>query len=154
MTKSIAVIAKEFEDDVRLVLDGYIRRNPTAYLRLYDTRSAGNFLPSQPGDFVAVLEGKATLIECKASEKHDTMVGNRTLLTKNFSDGQVAYMRVWHRAGANTIVLFLSANFDIIEVWSGNHLAETYVTPKAKPEVPLATFHRKELATHLINYMR
>ena len=154
--KDIKEVAKDFEEETRLVLEKYIRQNPTTYIRLYDTRSAGSYMPNQPGDFVAVLSGKANLIECKVSEVETTLVKHRNLVTKNFSDPQIAHMRVWHRAGANCIVLFMNPDEGVIELWDGHYIATVYVTPKMKPETEglKACFPRDKLGDFLINYMR
>ncbi len=53
--------------------------------RFYDTKSAGNFLPSQPSDFL-LLTPKPVLIECKETEKN-------LLPISNFRPSQLKAMR-------------------------------------------------------------
>lgn len=124
---------KEFEQDFQDEMKLAQRRMKIAYCRLYDTRSAGSYIPEQPGDFLATINGKSFLIECKTSLKYTTMAARRTAVTELVSDNQVAAARIWSRAGAIPIVLFRHGDSELIEVWRGEIVADIYLTPKASP---------------------
>lgn len=129
-SKTPQQVGKEFEGEVQDELQSYQARHPTVTLRLYDTRSAGNYIPSQPGDFISVYFGNVNLLEVKSSLSHCTLEGKRAPLTELFDAEQVAKMRLWHRAGANVWVIFKDQNSDHIEVWSGNYIAHCFITPR------------------------
>lgn len=100
--------------------------------RLYDTRSAGAYLPSQPGDFITVCEGVPSLIEVKSSDKYPSLAGARSPVTQLFDTEQVAKMRLWIRAGARAVVVFEDQKTREIEVWRGDHIASTFITTGEK----------------------
>lgn len=102
------------------------------YHRLYDTRSAGAYLPAQPGDFCGTIQRRGFLIEVKSSLKHSSLADNRAALNDLFSDDQVAKMRLWAMAGAITFVVFLDQGSGKREIWDGEYVAKTYVTPRAR----------------------
>lgn len=125
---------KDFENKVQRALEDRQRTLPVVCLRLYDTRSAGNYLPSQPGDFVLCNDGQSILIEVKSSEKHDSLADRRAPLTSLFDEEQVAKMRLWYRAGAKVLVIFQSQETGIMEIWPGNYIAECYITSRKRAE--------------------
>lgn len=135
MSKSAQQRGKDFEEDTRQALEYAVRKTKTAYIRLYDTHSAGSFLPAQPCDFMACHDGTTILIECKASEKHSSLADNRRVLTSNLSDNQMAHARLWTRAGGRYLILFLSVEQGKVEVWDGNRVADTYFTPRARLDI-------------------
>ena len=121
---------KEFETKVQRAYEKLQATKELVCLRLYDTRSAGNYLPAQPGDFIIVYKGVPILLEVKSSEKFDTLSGKRAPLTSLFDAEQVAKMRLWRRAGAYPIVLFQSQVTGWMEVWDGDYVAVCYATPR------------------------
>lgn len=123
---------KEFELDLQELLRKAIAKHPLAFVRLYDTRSAGSYLPEQPGDFLVTYRGNGYLVECKSSVKFASMAGSRSAMTELCSNGQIASMRVWARAGAIPLLLFRHMDNPVIEVWDGKAVAETFHTPRAK----------------------
>lgn len=132
--KSAQQLGIEFQTRVQNVLSGLQSTNAMVYHRLYDTKSAGNFLPGQPGDFCGCWKGRAFLIEVKLSTKHTSLAGSRAPLNSLFDDEQVAKMRLWSMAKAQTLVIFKSHTDGAVEVWDGGYLGECYVTPKKKLE--------------------
>lgn len=121
---------KDFEGKIQDFLKSMERKRRVTTLRLYDTRSAGNYLPAQPGDFVTVAYGKPYLIEAKSSGKHATLADRRAPLTSLFDAAQIAKMRLWHRAGATVWVIFQCQVSKSIELWKGEYIAECYVEPR------------------------
>lgn len=138
MTKTPQQLGKEFEENVKNNLQSFMSKNKTVTLRLYDTRSAGNYIPSQPGDFVSVWQGNAILIEAKSSTIHDSLSDKRSSLTSLFDKEQVAKMRIWKRAGASVSVIFKSPRQGRIEVWDGAYIAECFVTPRKRADIKQA----------------
>jgi hypothetical protein len=73
---------------------------PSFYHRFYDTKSAGFYLPAQPGDFLWLLpERPAFLLEAKSTEKSATL---KSLL----DPGQCGKHRLWKRAGHQTAFIY------------------------------------------------
>ena len=140
-------LGKQFQDDIQEVLSAMPTTERAFFHRLYDSRSAGAYLPDQPGDFILLYHGGALLIECKSSTMFDTLAGGRRNLTSLFSDQQVASMRLWLRAGGVPMVLFKSHNTGIVEAWGGGYIADCYLTPKrhALPETD-PSYHAFEFA--------
>lgn len=94
---------------------------PLVWFRFYDTKSAGTFLPQQPADFQACFDGKATMIEAKFSEAHESL---KCCFAGSVKSHQLASARIWARAGAKYIVIFYSKLSGLIEVWDGLYLSE------------------------------
>ncbi len=118
---------KAFESECIEFLKGMMVQRRCATHRLYDTHSAGALLPPQPGDCFHVHDGKLFLFEFKSSGEYDTLAGSRGPLNSLFSADQIALMRIWHRAGAITTVVFKSQVNGIIQAWDGNYIAGKYV---------------------------
>lgn len=89
------------------------------FLRLYDTKSAGAYLPRQPGDFIVSSPNDVYLVECKASKTHDSLV---SCAGSNISKEQAVEHFMWHRAGHRSLFLFLSTKTGDIEMWDGHHV--------------------------------
>lgn len=123
---------KGFEETFRQVLKGMVNTHPLAFVRLYDTRSAGAFLPEQPGDFLLTYDKVNFLVECKSSKRYSSLSQGRQPLTSLFSDGQIASMYVWQRAGSRPLILFLPAEGEEVEFWRGEDVYEAYHTPRGK----------------------
>lgn len=112
---------EELEEAVRTELVRAQEIRPIAWHRLVDTKAAGNIVARQPSDFIACMGGKATLIEAKFSEAHDSL---RSCFSDAVKAHQLASARIWTRAGADYIILFYSSLSGITEVWSGLYAAE------------------------------
>jgi len=112
---------EELEEAVRTELVRAQEIRPIAWHRLVDTKAAGNIVARQPSDFIACMGGKATLIEAKFSEAHDSL---RSCFSNAVKSHQLASARIWTRAGARYVVLFHSSLSGITECWDGLYLAE------------------------------
>jgi hypothetical protein len=110
---------KQLEDAVWAELKLLVAHHHAFAHRFYDSRSAGASMPSQPSDFMFILGGKATFIECKFSEKHKSL---RSCFSNNVDNQQIASAKLVYRAGAFYYVLF--AGKESIELWSASHLIE------------------------------
>jgi len=115
-TKTPQEIGKDFEETTRLILKALTLKRKSMFHRLYDTHSAGAYLPEQPADFLFMYEGKLTLIECKSSAKYETFpAGLSSLMEKE----KAPLIRMWLRAGARCLFVFLSQSSGMIEFWDG-----------------------------------
>jgi len=121
MAKTAQEKGKVFEEEFQLYLKGLMQKYPAVPHRLYDTRSAGSYLPDQPGDFFLLFKGALHLWELKSSEVHDSLAAN---LSGLLSKEQATHHKLWRRAGAVTHVLFLQQRTGRVELWHGGHVAE------------------------------
>jgi len=119
-----------FEDQVRDTLKEIQRTYPSMFHRFTDSKAARNTVAAQPGDHMWLVDGKAFLIEEKASKKYKSL---RSCLTM-VSDKQIAFHRKWIRSGNPTLVLFYSDLDDTIEIWKGMMVAEHRVAGKPIPK--------------------
>lgn len=93
--------------------------------RFPDTRSArSGMLPSQPGDYMLLVPGKAILIEAKSTT---TSTGILTLAHKN--KVQIANHKKWHRAMHGSLYLWMDLKNDIIEYHDGRNIVEKVDKP-------------------------
>ena len=153
MTKTPQQKGKEFETEVQRAFEKRVSKQQLAVQRLYDTGSAGAFLPSQPGDLLLCYMGRTILVEVKSSDKHHTLSGKRAPLTSLFDDKQIAQMRLWYRAGAKVFVIFQSQKDKFVEVWDGNYIAHCYVTPRERAEPHLCEIFNPDVFDNMINYV-
>jgi hypothetical protein len=116
----MAVGWKKLEDRVWGELKGLVARYPVFVHRFYDTKSAGAAMPSQPADFLMIVNGQAIFIECKHSEKYATL---RSCFSGHVDDQQIASAKLVLRAGAHYYVLFAGTDM-LVELWPGAHLIE------------------------------
>jgi len=98
---------KKFENDTFSYLQDQAITLPLVVHRFYDTRSAGDYLPSQPGDFMLLLGGVVILLELKSSEEHNSL---RSCFSSAVPSTQIAHHRLWHRAGSQNWFLFWGAD--------------------------------------------
>lgn len=85
-------------------------------VRLYDTGSAGSYLPAQDGDYICIGGGTAYLVEAKCSAKHSNLrSGASSLVSKE----QAMAHRMWSRAGGTGVFMFGSVSADIFQIWDG-----------------------------------
>ena len=118
-------IGTQFQEDVQSTLDTLKRTGRLRYTRLYDTKSARNrYMPPQPGDFIVASLGYGHLLECKASEVHDSLKDGLKQLVKSH---QAAEARLWIRTGNPSWFLFYSQPKQTLEVWMGAEIGEAYV---------------------------
>lgn len=87
--------------------------------RMYDSHSAGAFLPEQPGDFMGATARGATLLEAKTSIKHDSL---RSCLSSNMDYGQAAELDLWDEAGHCSLVMFYAYQTGTVEIWPGGYV--------------------------------
>lgn len=132
MVKTAQEKGYDFEADVQGHLVYLMEYHKAYFIRLYDTKSAGAYLPAQPGDFVLWARGRSLLIECKSSEKEVTM--SRSYITKNIGESQSAKMAMMERAGGFCCYLFRSEAARSIEIWPAVHIREVFLTPRMKPD--------------------
>ena len=112
----------EFERTTQDSLEYLSAKCKLTYVRLYDTKSArGAYLPQQPGDFIVCALGKGHLVECKASQEHQSL---SSCLSSNVEVHQAAAHRLWARAGGPCWFLFHSVMTSEIELWPGLMVGE------------------------------
>lgn len=110
------------EDDVEKHFLGRLAREQLVYHRFYDTRSAGNTLPEQPGDHLVIYKGVPILLESKQSVRPSL----RSCFASNVPSSQLTHHHLWKRAGASCFFIFRHGNkgdSDIMhELWPSDHL--------------------------------
>lgn len=112
----------DLEDEVEKKLKKLLTHFELMYLRLYDTKSAGNYLPAQPSDFVIwVPEKPSIFLEVKYSGVAESL---RSVFANAVSDQQMASARLADRAGQRYEVLFYSIIADRFELWPGKYCSE------------------------------
>lgn len=117
-------IGAKFEEVVQSVLDELVKTKQIRYMRLYDTKSArGAFMPNQPGDFLIAAAGTTRLVECKASEVHESLKAGLSSLMPELA--QAAHLRLWQEVAAcPSLVLFRSHASQRIEAWDGKYVGK------------------------------
>ena len=102
------------------------------FQRLYDTRSAGAFMPQQPADFFGVAPGgRGFILESKGSAKYGSLMDPGALKALVKPHQALANYLV-SRPGGMGLVLFVSASSQVAELWRGPDVRQVYVTPKAR----------------------
>lgn len=107
-----------FEGKTRKALETLVAQQGLFFARLQDSRAAGKFLPNTPADFLVGFYGKARLLECKASVKHESLLECLSML----DDGQLAYHSMWHKNRLPSTYLFYSDMTGVVERWDGEEL--------------------------------
>ena len=138
-----------FEDKVRDILKEIQSSTPSAYHRFTDSKAARNMVAAQPGDHMLLIPGKAVLIEEKASTKHHSFKSCLTMIENR----QIAFHRIWHRAGHPSLVIFHSVESEQIEIWDGKLVAKHRVAGKrmGMTEKPIAVCYLKSLKQTLLD---
>ncbi len=90
---------------------------PFKCIRLYDTHTAGNYMPATDGDYVIMSKGTGFLVEVKCSAKHSSL---KSCLSSHLSKGQAQAQRLYARAGGVPVVVFASVSENVVEIWEGN----------------------------------
>lgn len=95
----------ELQDDLANALKRYCETHGAYWHRFPDTKSArGNFLKSQPGDFMFLVGGTSALIECKSSAVKAKLV---TLAWHgDVGKRQLGKHRLWLRSGNPSLYLY------------------------------------------------
>jgi len=137
MRHAVAIVKKRndgkgAEKLVTEALDLAVRKHRVAYVRLYDSTSAGigsggNFIPEQPSDFIVTMEGKAFLLEVKSSNHLECL--SQSVLRNVFSDNQIMGARLWKRAGANAVCAFYSLATKRFDFWMMEDITMAYLAP-------------------------
>lgn len=148
---------KSAEEIVRKALLLMQEKRRATFVRLYDTTSAGNFLPGQPGDFILHVEGVGCLLEVKSSSKHPSL--NSVTLRDTFSIEQIKGARLWLRAGAVSLCLFHRVGTKTVEVWGMQDVVGAYLSPPRQRKLkgdPLAVLPTEALGlvTGLVNTIK
>jgi hypothetical protein len=112
---------QKLEDEIGVVLKEKQRVSQTFFQRFYDTKSAGNTMPNQPSDFLAIYKGSTHYIEAKFSAVNDSL---RSCFASAVDANQIASARLAHRAGARYWIVFYSLPSKHFEVWPGLYCAE------------------------------
>lgn len=91
-----------------------------SFIRLYDSTSSGaaiggNFIPSNPGDFILLLKSRGILIEVKSSIVHKHL--QDCTLRNTFRECQILGSRLWTRADGISLGIFMALPSKVIEVW-------------------------------------
>ncbi|RKX63278.1 MAG: hypothetical protein DRP42_07805 [Tenericutes bacterium] len=127
----------EFQDLVQKHLLEHMRKAKSYTMRLYDTKSAGNYLPSQPGDFISIFNGLPILVEAKSSGKVSSLSENRAAL-QLFDNEQLAKSRLWIRAGGSASAIFQCQHSKKLEVWDMGYLRDCFNTPRLRADTKRA----------------
>jgi hypothetical protein len=114
---------KGLEDALEVLFVERMRSHPFFFHRFYDTRSAGNFLPGQPADFLCVNRGRVHFIEAKFSEKHDSL---RNCFAGHVRKNQLASAFLVKRALGSYWLLFHSSKSGVFEIWDGAYCREQH----------------------------
>jgi hypothetical protein len=123
-------IGKAFEADVQTQLEVLQRTELLRYIRLYDTHAANAYLPESPADFIVGTPLGGILLECKASEEHQSLA----LCLGTVKTHQAAAARLWVRTGNPSLFLFYSWQVDVVEAWEGSMVGECRATKKKLPK--------------------
>ena len=118
-------IGKWFEGKIQAALKEIESERDSTFHRYPDTRAARNPLPAQPGDFLLAIDGLAILIEAKCSATHDTFSSGFSSL---WPKGEVAFHRMWHRAGHPSWVMFCHYDTGRVDIWDGANIASARAT--------------------------
>lgn len=120
---------------VRAALEALEERERLSWVRLYDSKSSGvasggNFIPAQPCDFIACLNGRPSIIEVKSSYKHSSL--SSETLRSIYQEEQIAGARLWNRAKANTLSVFVALPTRTVEIWDTMDIVRAYLSPPRK----------------------
>ena len=120
-----------FESECQRALDHLMQKGPTFYHRLYDTRSAGSFLPAQAADFSGAHSGRPFLLECKGTVVHESLAAP-SAMHKLLKDHQVLASYLMQRAGGFGLIAFRSRLSKELEIWDGGRVRPVYVVARSK----------------------
>ncbi len=110
---------KLLENLLHQSLKGYCQKHLAVYHRFYDTHSARNPLPAQPGDFLFVVQGRAFLLECKS-----TVVSTQIKTLAKRSPAQIGKHKLWIRAGGFSRYVYLDIIKNRLVLLDGQDLVD------------------------------
>lgn len=146
---------KKIEDLVGKVLRELRDEGKSLCPRLYDSKSAGGFLPPVPGDFMGMLLKRPVLIECKSSDRFNSFSDCRL---KDFIEPvQYANHKIWLKQGGVSLFIFHAVMTDTVEIWGGGPVLKSYSeSTLLSPRVPAAAcgLVKTDLRKHLIWVMK
>jgi len=111
------------------------RKHKATFIRLYDSTSAGygsggSLIPPQPGDFIVHAMTVGCLLEVKSSQVHHTLP--EVAIKSAFRDSQILGARLWARAGAKALCVFIHLPTKYIQLWDMASVVEAYYAPPRK----------------------
>lgn len=117
---------KWLENSLQGALKKYCQQYPAIYHRFYDTHSARNPLPTQPGDFLLVTEGRTYLLECKS-----TVISTNIKTLARRTPAQIGKHKLWLRAGGLSRYVYLDLLLDKLVLIDGRELVDnvSIITP-------------------------
>lgn len=105
-----------------------LQKTCTAYVhRFYDTHSARNLLPNQPGDFMVLVPDKCLLIEVKSYGEDMT--------PSQFQARQLAKHILWRRAAHPSWFVIHNTSTDLVKIVDAREIEE--FTVSGDPYTPL-----------------
>ena len=115
---------KLLETKIQQALVTFTQHHPGFKHRFYDTKSAGNYLPAQPGDFFLLIPNRCLLIEAKS-----TTVGASILKLAWANKQQLAKHKLWHRAGHPSWYAHLDVKEKILSWYKGEDILKRQAKP-------------------------
>lgn len=143
-------LGSDFQVDLEKIFKEFRTKFPMNYHRFYDTKSAGSYLPEQPGDHFVTWAGKTFLIEAKLSTVHRSLASPKAL-SSGMSNGQAMSQILWSRAGAHAVVIFKDHANGFVEIWPGAYVGGIRNALRARLDELKCwrRFHVEHLATNL-----
>lgn len=143
-------LGSDFQKELEDVFKALRNRHPMNYHRFYDTKSAGSYLPEQPGDHFVTWAGKTFLIEAKLSTVHRSLASPKAL-SSGMSSGQAMSQILWRRAGAYAVVIFKDHTNGFVEIWPGAYVGSIRTSLRARLDELMCwrRFHVEHLAVNL-----
>ena len=143
-------LGSDFQVDLEKIFKEFRTKFPMNYHRFYDTKSAGSYLPEQPGDHFVTWAGKTFLIEAKLSTVHRSLASPKAL-SSGMSNGQAMSQILWSRAGAHAVVIFKDHANGFVEIWPGAYVGGVRNELRARLDELKCwrRFHVEHLATNL-----
>ena len=137
------------------LLEKYVREcateNHWSLHRLYDTKSAGKFLPPQPADFIGVLQGVPVLLECKSSDQFKSF--KECSLKSFIKPTQYASFTMWQRNGGCGLFVFYSIFGKTFEIWGSRDILRAYSDGWNPHMKPALSCNKKALAETILKYV-
>lgn len=112
-------LGKWFEERLKEVFDQLEKECKFRLIRLYDTHSAGSYLPATDGDWICINKGFPYLVEAKCTANGASL---RNVASNNISKQQAMCHRLFHRAGGIPLFMFGSVSDNVFQIWDGNYV--------------------------------